>query len=106
MAEWTARWLRGGCGPGGHTLIAVADNEGAGLRCTRCQRRENTAGTSCLVCNNTGVVPAALRRGEEATVIDGLLCRACAAELMDEGEVEEWRGSTPVAGRQPRGRGL
>lgn len=100
MAGWTARWLTGGCGPGGHTLIAVADAAGAALRCTRCMRQENVEGTTCLVCNNVGLVPAALRRREERTPIGGLLCRACAAELMDGHEVEGWRGGAPVARRE------
>lgn len=100
MAGWTARWLTGGCGPGGHTLIAVADAAGAALRCTRCARRESERGTTCLVCNNAGRVGAVLQRGEGGTAISGLLCLACAAELLDGGEVEGWRGGAPVARRE------
>lgn len=97
MSGHAEQWLSAGCGPGGHTLIAVAGaSEGtASLRCTRCDREEQPGGATCLVCPEPGAVRAVLTREPGATEVHGLLCAACAADLF-AGPAEGWRARQEV----------
>lgn len=97
MSGRTDQWLRAGCGPGGHTLIAVAGaSEGtATLRCTRCDREEQPGGATCLVCQDGGEVRAVLTREGGDTEVRGLLCAACAAALF-AGPAAGWRARQQV----------
>lgn len=103
MTSWVESWLTGGCGPLGHTLIAIAGDGGiASLRCTRCERSQATDGTTCMVCNNPGQVLSTLYRTiERAPVATGQLCETCAEELIVHEPVAGWyarRASAAAAG--------
>ncbi|MCK9519219.1 MAG: hypothetical protein M0R74_09400 [Dehalococcoidia bacterium] len=92
MHSWTASWLTEGCGPMGHTLIAIAtEGEAPVLRCTRCARREVVGGETCLVCNNTGEGRYTMYRTNSSEPVGtGGLCTTCAAELLQGLPVEGW----------------
>jgi len=92
VSGWPEQWLTSGCGPLGHTLIALsAKEQGPALRCTRCDRRESVDGTTCLVCNDEGVQRVSLYRVQSLEPIaTGVLCERCAAALLAPGGVAGW----------------
>lgn len=87
-----SEWLTRGCGPLGHTLIALSlEDQEAALRCTRCDRREAVDGSTCLVCNDSGSQRVQLYREQSMEpVTTGLLCPECAAGLLVPGGVAGW----------------
>lgn len=80
-ARWVMAYLETYCAPGTHTLRDVGP--GGWEWCTRCYKEQRSDGTSCLVCDQPGVVVVEVVSKLRSGSLRGSACQDCLAGLAE-----------------------